>query len=955
MRQRWSMVLAAAVTAALVLGSAGWVAARTVAGLRPDVGPPSTVGPLLGEQRWYGLLPYQLTDRLTLLVNVANGNLVLRQKDLSIKGTGLDLQVQQHYNSEATGSGSIGNRWVLDTGPDVRLQLPGDGSVRLQAPSGFTVTFLPLPGGYSDPPGLDASLVHNADGTYTLAYHQSGERYQFAADGHFTADVDANGNRTSFQYASTGGLSSIVDTQGRTTTVASGANGLISRITDPASRAYAFGYDAAANLTSYTDPAGGVARFAYDASANLTQITSPAGRLTRLSYDASHRVTTITLVSDVVSGTGPTTSFSYGSGTAAVTDPDQVRITYGIDSAGRVSQVADAVGAATSVAYTSDDAVATVVDPLGKQMTVSHDSRNNPSSVSLPTGAQATAAYGDTSHPYQASGVTDPQGNMTRYAYDAAGNLVQVTDAIGGVTHYAYNGNGTLSSITDALGNVSTYGYDTAGNLTGIFPTGLDYTYDGVSRVATTTDAKQQRTSYTYDALDRTTGVSYNDGSSTTQSFDADGNRTRLVDASGTTTFTYDNLGRLTGKTLPSGEAQTLGYDAAGNLTARGGNRSGTVTYGYNNLDLLSSLTDSSGARTTFEYDSDHRRTGVVYPNGVSVQYAWDGAGEITSVKAVSGGGQTLLQRQYGYVSPATGQSTLQRYSVSDAASSTTYGYDALNRLTSAVVKNGSGAVTDSRSYTYDAIGNRTGQTINGTTTSYTYDLSKGTITAGGTKYTLDANGNVTRIQTGSNSRSFSYNAANFTSAVLQVIQGCPSCAVAEIDWSMTYSGLDQSQRVAMTADTGTTTSFAYDSTGLVRRTSSSAAIDELRDIDQRLLAERTSAGTYYVIPDAAGSTIGLTDASGTLVGTWAYDPWGNVVAQTGSVSTPFLFQGAYREPYSIYKVNDRYYDPASGRYTQADSRQGSLSNPQTLNRYVFEGNDPTADPSVQQALSSGR
>ena len=961
----WIVVAALGVSSATALGLGAHVsllptalAPSVAGGLLADVSPASTVGPALGEQRWYKTLSFPLSDRLNVHVNLANGNLSVHQKDLELKGTGLSLGIDQHYNSLSTSRGSVGNHWVLDSGADVRLQLPGDGSAVYFGPSGFSLTFLPLTGGgFGQPPGLDASLVKNGDGTFTMTFHQSDEKYNFSAAGLFASDVDRNGNTITYAYDSGGHLASVTDTQGRRTVVASNAAGLIGSITDPANRTYGFSYDGSGNLVGYTDPAGKTAAFAYSAASDLTQVTDPAGRQTRLTYDGSHRVTSLQLLYDAVNGTGPRTTFAYSGATTTVTDPNPRQTTYTSDSAGRVSQATDSQGAVASMTYTANYNPASGTDPLGNQSTLTYDSLHNPTAAHLPTGAQATAVYGNTSHRYLATSITDTQGNVTQYAYDAAGNLTQVTDALNRLTKYAYNANGTPSSVTDASGNVTTYQYDGVGNLTGIFPTGLDYAYDALSRVVATTDAKGQKTTTSYDLLDRPTQVTHADGTTTTQTYDADGNRTSLVDSTGTTTFTYDAIGRLSSKTLPSGEVISFGYDGAGDLVTRH-DSGGTVSYTYNGAGLLGSISDAAGAKTGFGYDAAHQLTSIAYPNGVSVNYQHNSALDVTSITAVKNSSNTLLKRVYSYVNPANGMQTLQRYTVTDQAGAvTTYGYDAVNRLTSAVVNSSAGKLMDSRTYAYDAVGNRTSQTINGTTTTYSYDLTNGKITAGNVTYDYDANGNLIDRTGG---WFWDYNTANFTTAITHETSACQAAGFGDLGqdcitivtdtvWPMTYSGLDQTERVTLEK-----TSFVNDSTGLTRRTDPAGSTYEVRDLNRHLLSERGPSGTFYVIPDAVGSTIGLTDANGSLAATWTYDPFGNTISQTGSVSTPVLFQGGYIGPDGNYKMGSRYYDPATGRYLQVDNQQGGLANPQTLNRYVFELDNPVNNPATTPEQPTG-
>jgi RHS repeat-associated protein len=116
----------------------------------------------------------------------------------------------------------------------------------------------------------------------------------------------------------------------------------------------------------------------------------------------------------------------------------------------------------------------------------------------------------------------------------------------------------------------------------------------------------------------------------------------------------------------------------------------------------------------------------------------------------------------------------------------------------------------------------------------------------------------------------------------------------------------------------------------------------ELRCSCGQLLSERSSSGTNYVLFDALGSTIGLTDGSGGLVASWTYDPWGNVLAKTGTATTPVLFQGSYLDQSTgLYKMGMRYYDPNIARWTQLDPVFGNLAQPDTLNRYAFVRNNP--------------
>jgi len=75
----------------------------------------------------------------------------------------------------------------------------------------------------------------------------------------------------------------------------------------------------------------------------------------------------------------------------------------------------------------------------------------------------------------------------------------------------------------------------------------------------------------------------------------------------------------------------------------------------------------------------------------------------------------------------------------------TTFGYDALNRLTSAAYPAGYGSWT----WTYDAVGNLLAQTSPSGTTNYSYDANNRLTSAGGVNYSYDANGNLVSTTSG--------------------------------------------------------------------------------------------------------------------------------------------------------------------------------------------------------------
>lgn len=885
----------------------------------------------LGQQPYYTMPSQTLPNGITLGTNVYNGNLDLGLPTVALKSVGLNENLTMYYNSLATSAYDLGTGWF---GPgDTGLWVFSDGSVAYGSPSSFWVPFIKqADGSFLAPSGLNATLVQNSDGTYTLTFHKTGIQINYTSGGEPISEVDRNGNTMTYAYNAAEQITSITDTNGGVTTFTYNSSGYITTITDPAGRTYQFGYTGN-NLTSYTNSAGNETQFAYNATNNLTQITDPDGNVTMIAYNSTGQVTGITRVTNPTTGAGNTTTFTYNSGNTVVTAPDGGQTTYTYDPNAQVTQLTDPNGHVTQVSYNADSQVTQEVAPSGATTAYSYNSNNVLTQLALPTGANNSYQYTDASWPYSVTAVTNAEGGTTTYSYDTHGNLTSVLDANGKTTSYTYNSNGTLASVTDPNGNTTSYQYDSNGNLTKIvYPAPLgpvSYTYDTLGRVTSMTDGKGQTTTYSYNARDQVTQITYADGTSVTYTYDADGNLTAQTDSSGTTTYTYNALGQQTGKTLPNGQTISYTYDGDGNMLTKT-DSGGTVTYGYNAADQLTSVTDPSGAQTTFAYDANGNQTQVAYPNGVTENATYNGAGQVTQIQATNSAGTVLTSFGYNYTNPTTSTATNQIYSVTNAAGDTTaYQYDPLNRLAQATQTNASGTVLNSYSWTYDANGNMLSKTANGTITNLSYNAANEMTQNGSYTYTYDANGNLTGSSAG---LSLSYNAANQTTSIT------PAGGSAD---PMTYAGVGQANRL-----TEGTNTYQSDLTGISAMTTSAGTDYFTRTPSGQLLSDRTPSGTYYYLLDAQGSVVGLTNSAGTLVDSYTYEPYGGIQSQTQNVAQPFKWIGAvYDSATGLYYIGHRYYDPNFDRWTQMDPSgltSVNLADPQTADLYIYALDNPT-------------
>lgn len=94
----------------------------------------------------------------------------------------------------------------------------------------------------------------------------------------------------------------------------------------------------------------------------------------------------------------------------------------------------------------------------------------------------------------------------------------------------------------------------------------------------------------------------------------------------------------------------------------------------------------------------------------------------------------------------------------------------------------------------------------------------------------------------------------------------------------------------------------------------------------------------YFYHNDHLGTPGYMTDQSKNVVWTGSFDPFGNVVSVSGSITNNLRFSGQYFDKETGLNYNgNRYYDPGIGRYLRPDPI-GLLGG---MNRYVYVQNNP--------------
>ena len=129
--------------------------------------------------------------------------------------------------------------------------------------------------------------------------------------------------------------------------------------------------------------------------------------------------------------------------------------------------------------------------------------------------------------------------------------------------------------------------------------------------------------------------------------------------------------------------------------------------------------------------------------------------------------------------------------------------------------------------------------------------------------------------------------------------------------------------------------------------------------IDEPLVMQRDLDGgggfgpgeAFFYHSEGLGSVIALSDDLGTVVAETAYDGFGSVVLQTGSVINPYSYTGRERDPESgLMYYRARYYAPAMGRFIGEDPL-GFGAGDTNLQRYALNNVLYWTDPSGLDSL----
>ncbi len=785
------------------------------------------------------MLSTPLTDKSTMGVNVANGNLVLQSQQLRMSGVaGLGYDDARTWNG-INGEKQEYGHWADSSAPEVTQY--GDGSIGFEDGSGAWFEFKKESSGkFLTPPAIKAVMCAAGSPepcpatlptgvTYELIYDQSQEKLEFTSEGKFTQE-DRYGHKVASEFISAHTVA-FTDPQGhKIDKVEEGAEGYVSELKDlSGERKLSFTYknfgEGEPELETATEADGKKTSYEYG-NYTITKITDPDGHVTKLVYDSQRRIKEIIRTTNAEHTTGPTTKLTYyepGKAPAPCTESQQGTIVRDADWTTEkehevlyCSNVFDEVE--KTVAYNKteklessasynpfgDQILTTAASPGGSESgnnvslhydefginlecvvtgTSSPESKcpSHPSKSALVT----SFSYKDTTQSdlYLPTQVENPENTSTVACYNG-GKQPEESKCPGTAT----GPTGSLATERDELAeeNKLSFEYNESGTLNGT--------------IKASTDA---------------------DGHKTTYEYDEKGNLKKITPPTGSgikaTTITVDADSRPHVITDGAGHIETLTYDADDRVTKieyTGTGTAKTVTFEYDGDGNVTKREDSTGT-TKYTVDSLNRVTKEELPGSLSNSYEYDAA---SNMKAFTDGGGTT---KYEY----NGLNELASLTEPEATKATTFTYDGDKRLAGISYPSGAkeayklegttgrpetitaegttGTSVPKLTYTYKSGENDTGliqtltESTTGAKTTYSYNpiqmLTEALTAAEKAQnqsryaYKLDGAGNRTKQtvnlegETGGTETFFAYNAGNELECRQTVATPCSGSSTTEL------------------------------------------------------------------------------------------------------------------------------------------------------------------------------
>jgi RHS repeat-associated protein len=541
-----------------------------------------------------------------------------------------------------------------------------------------------------------------------------------------------------------------------------------------------------------------------------------------------------------------------------------------------------AVKASNSGGSATSDSGTTAVFLRPRKTEIAYDGDGNIESVTDANGHTTKYIRNADNEPTKTE---EPNGDTTETEYDGAGHVIAQIDGNRHKTKYTRNILEQITEEINPLGKKTLKEYDKAGNLEKV------------------SDPAGRTTTMKYDPANRLTEITYSGGMHTiSYEYDNDGERTKMVDGSGSTTYERDQLERPTKITDGHSESVSYEWDLDNELTKLTYPNSKTVERKYDTAGRLEKTIDWLGNTTTYTYNADSAPTTIAFPSASSEEdkTTVNNADEPTTIE-MKKGSEVLASLTYTRDSDDQVISTTQHSLPGEEKTISTL--DENNRLTQ-------GGSTE---YKYDAANNPTKL---GTTTQ-TFNEADELEKAGTTSYTSAETGERTKTtpETGP-ATTYGYNqAGDLTSIERPEGESKPKI---EDTYAYNGRGLRISEKISATTSY-LTWGESEDGLPLLLSNGTYSFIygPGNQPVEQ---INNTTEAVQYLHHDQQGSTRLLTSSAGAKEATFTYSPYGELIGSTGTATTPLGYDGQYtNSDTGLIYLRARSYDPKTAQFLSSD------------------------------------
>ena len=274
------------------------------------------------------------------------------------------------------------------------------------------------------------------------------------------------------------------------------------------------------------------------------------------------------------------------------------------------------------------------------------------------------------------------------------------------------------------------------------------------------------------------------------------------------------------------------------------------------------------------------------------------------------------------------------------------YEYDAEERITK--VTDSVDGVTE---YTYDALGQLLTETKNGTVVnSMVYDNYGNIVSKNGKTYTYDSTWKDLLISCDGQSITYDAqgNPTSYLGHTLTWEKGRQLKSFDNTQYTYNANGIRTSKTV-----NGFVHTFVLDGTKILKESWNGNTIIPMYDNEDCVCGIICNDVPYYFFKNLQGDVIAIVNKDAETVAKYTYDAWGvctiesDISASNIASVNPFRYRGYYYDSeIGMYYLQTRYYNPAVGRFVNADESailflSNTKQNTFDLNLFMYCSNDP--------------